>query len=188
MINRDTLGIDKSSRCVLTLRAPFDVPEMDIKKGKKSKGTNELSMSVRTAVGNVTITPSKVAEMIGRIVEKEDTKTQFVLPSQEIMMFESGKNKTRRLHELNTKWIVDTLAELKKRKVEVRVLIPVVAICVSDDALLKQKEIERVKELTKFANEEESHVDGFIVLGLNRGESSNEFASMLSETVRTIRT
>jgi len=159
---------------------------MDIKKGK-SKNKNELSMSVRTAVGNVTITPSKVAEMIGRIVGKDDNKTQFVLPSHDIMTFESGKNKTRRMHELNSKWIVDTFAELKQRDVNVRVLLPVVAISDYKDEFLRKIEIERVEELTKIANDDKNNVDGFVVLGLNRGESNKEFATMLHNTVSKIR-
>ena len=159
---------------------------MDIKKGK-SKNKNELSMSVRTAVGNVTITPSKVAEMIDRIVDKEDKKTQFVLPSHDIMTFESGKNKTRRMHDLNSKWIVDTLTELKKRDVKVRVLLPVVAISDYKDEYLRKIELERMQEVTNIANDDKNNVDGFVVLGLNRGESNKEFASMLNKTVSTIR-
>jgi len=190
---RETLGISASSKCVLTLRSPFDAPEMGPIKGKNKKSDKEITVAIRTACGNVSITPSQVAEMISSITTNNDLdNTRFVLPSEEIMLFESGKNRSRRVHDRNLKWIINTLQELKKRHVKIRVLIPVIAISPTSSSSSssspdKKREIERVQTLARFANDKENNVDGFMILGLNSGESDNEFKEILSQTVRTLR-
>ena len=154
---------------------------MDIKKGK-SKNKNELSMSVRTAVGNVTITPSKVAEMIGRIVARTIIRRSSCCVSWCIDIREwKEQDETYARTELEMDRGYVYRIETKRRQRSGT--SSCCAISDYKDEFLRKIEIERVEELTKIANDDKKQCGRIRCPRSESSESNKEFAIMLHNTV-----